>query len=93
MLGSLLILYLKGMRILMFRPPFPKYLPLVIREWKNGSNSSYNCTPFLRSLLAQGKNRAPLGDPLYGFIKTRGLSLGTGAILYQKAALLKVHCT
>ena len=22
-------------------------LPLVSREWKNGSNSSYNCTPFL----------------------------------------------
>ena len=22
------------------------YLPLVSREWKNGSNSSYNCTPF-----------------------------------------------
>ena len=25
-------------------------LPLVSREWKNGSNSSYNCTPFLHSL-------------------------------------------
>ena len=30
-------------------------LPLVSREWKNGSNSSYNCTPFLHSLLAKGK--------------------------------------
>ena len=33
------------------------YLPLVSREWKNGSNSSYNCTPFLHSLLAKGKYR------------------------------------
>ena len=30
-------------------------LPLVSREWKNGSNSSYSCTPFLHSLLAKGK--------------------------------------
>ena len=30
-------------------------LPLVSREWKNGSNSGYNCTPFLHSLLTQGK--------------------------------------
>ena len=30
-------------------------LPLVSREWKNGSNSSYNCTPFLHSLLTKGK--------------------------------------
>ena len=30
-------------------------LPLVSREWKNGSNSSYNCTPFLPSLLTKGK--------------------------------------
>ena len=34
------------------------YLPLVSREWKNGSNSSYNCTPFLHSLLTKGKYRA-----------------------------------
>ena len=33
-------------------------LPLVSREWKNGSNSSYNCTPFLHSLLTKGKLRA-----------------------------------
>ena len=32
------------------------YLPLVSREWKNGSNSSYNCTPFLHSLLTKGKS-------------------------------------
>ena len=31
------------------------YLPLVSREWRNGSNSSYNCTPFLHSLLTKGK--------------------------------------
>ena len=30
-------------------------LPLVSREWKNGSNSSYNCIPFLHSLLTKGK--------------------------------------
>ena len=30
-------------------------LPLVSREWKNASNSSYNCTPFLQSLLTKGK--------------------------------------
>ena len=30
-------------------------LPLVSREWKNGSDSSYNCTPFLHSLLTKGK--------------------------------------
>ena len=33
----------------------PQNLPLVSREWKNGSNSSYNCTPFLHSLLTKGK--------------------------------------
>ena len=27
----------------------------VSREWKNGSNSSCNCTPFLHSLLTKGK--------------------------------------
>ena len=35
--------------------PFYLILPLVRREWKNGSNSSYNCTPFLHSLLTKGK--------------------------------------
>ena len=34
-------------------------LPLVSREWRNGSNSSYNCTPVLHSLLPKGK----LTDP------------------------------
>ena len=33
------------------------YLPLVSREWKNGSNSSYNYTPFFHSLLTKGKFR------------------------------------
>ena len=37
-----------------------QFLPLVSREWKNGSSSSsssssYNCTPFLHSLLTKGK--------------------------------------
>ena len=31
------------------------HLPLLSREWKNGSNSSYNCTPFLHSLRTKGK--------------------------------------
>ena len=30
-------------------------LPLVSREWKNGRNSSFNCTPFLHSLLTKGR--------------------------------------
>ena len=30
-------------------------LPLVGREWKNGSKCSYNCTPFLHSLLTKDK--------------------------------------
>ena len=59
MLGSL-ILCLKDMRIMMFQLSGfyhnpPQTLPLVSREWKNGSNSSCNCTPFLRSLLTKGK--------------------------------------
>ena len=37
------------------RPLRSFVLPLVSREWKNGSNSSYNCTPFLHSLLTKGK--------------------------------------
>ena len=40
------------LRVPEFLEPF--YLPLVSREWKNGSNSSYNCTPFLHSLLTKG---------------------------------------
>ena len=28
---------------------FYRILPLVSGEWKNGSNSSYNCTLFLHS--------------------------------------------
>ena len=36
-------------------------LPLFGREWMNSSNSSYNCTPFLHSLLTKGKLR--LGRP------------------------------
>ena len=33
-------------------------LPLVSREWKNGRNSSYHCTPFLHSLPTKGKVKA-----------------------------------
>ena len=35
--------------------PKPLNLPLVSREWKNGSNSTCYCTPFLHSLLTKGK--------------------------------------
>ena len=50
---------------------FRLYLPLVSREWRNGSNSSYNCTPFLHSLLTKGTFR---GLGFMGF----GLGLGFG---------------
>ena len=42
--------------------PLQIILPLVSREWKNGSNSSYNCTPFLHSLLTKDKSCQNLGD-------------------------------
>ena len=38
------------------------YLPLLSSEWKNGSNSSYNCAPFLHSLLTKGKYRGCCGE-------------------------------
>ena len=38
------------------------------REWKNGSNSSYNCTPFLHSLLTKGKSTGVIGL-LFGLSK------------------------
>ena len=44
-----------------FRSPSPTShgvllpLPLVSREWKNGSNSSSTCTPFLHSQLTKGR--------------------------------------
>ena len=53
-------------------------LPLVSREWKNASNGSYNCTPFLHSLLPKGKYHdpevstpwlQPLLSPYYGHNK------------------------
>ena len=31
------------------------FIPLVSREWKNGSNCSYKCVPFLHSLLTKGR--------------------------------------
>ena len=39
----------------------PRYLPLVSREWKNGSNSSYNCTPFPHSLLTKALHMSDFG--------------------------------
>ena len=53
-------------------------LPLVSREWKNGS-SSYNCTPFPHSLLTKGKLRARKAFRLItcrGFGAFFGLGLG-----------------
>ena len=44
----------------------PLHLPLVSREWKNGSNSSYNCTPFLHSLLTKGKFRELSNEANFG---------------------------
>ena len=46
------------------------YLPFGSGEWKNGSNSSYNCTSFLHSLLTKGKTKAPLFPQ--GFHSIRG---------------------
>ena len=40
------------------------YLPLVSREWKNGSNTSYKCTPFPHSLLTKGRYKAVARSPL-----------------------------
>ena len=47
------------------------YIPLVSREWRDGSNSSYNCTPFLHSLLTKGKEGVNTGSrvPLKGSLK------------------------
>ena len=45
-------------------------LPLVSREWKNGSNScnsSYNCTPFFHSPLTKGKLSGVEGLGFKGF--------------------------
>ena len=47
------------------------YLLLVSREWRNGSNSSYNGTPFLHSLLTKGKF-----SKYGGFRDARTLHLG-----------------
>ena len=46
-------------------------LPWVSREWKNGSNSSYNCTPFLHSLLTKGKGKGMFSAPCHPNPKTK----------------------
>ena len=70
---AILIIHIRGLitpRITTHEPPStnllpkalsPVILPLVSREWKNGSNGSYNCTPFLHSLLTKGKPRPSEG--------------------------------
>ena len=56
--------------------------PLVSREWKNGRNSSHNCTPFLRSLVTKGKlfdkPKPPNQYPLNPFGLRFGEGLGLG---------------
>ena len=44
-------------------------LPLVSREWENGSNSSYNSTPFLHSLLTKDKTQG------LQLLQTRGVGV------------------
>ena len=39
------------------KQPWATKIPLVSREWKNGSHSSYSCTPFLHSLRTKGKKK------------------------------------
>ena len=53
------------------------FLPLVSREWKNGSNGSYNCTPFLHSLLTKGKKFEPLSLRFFGESKSLGFLYGS----------------
>ena len=56
-------------------PPLFHNLPLVSREWKTGSNSSYNCTPFLQSLLTKGKRSLRLSlqrPPSGSSVQSRG---------------------
>ena len=59
------------------------YLPLVSRKWKNGSNSSYNRTPFLHSLLTKGKNQDnwALGHFIFSLI---GLKRVLSTNIFQK---------
>ena len=45
-------------------------LPLVSREWKSDSNSSYNCTPFFHSLLTKGRlSNLVLGYGIVGIVE------------------------
>ena len=53
-------------------------LPLASREWKNGSDSSYNCTPFLHSLLTKGNIRSPEALMLFGQQNTPTLASSEG---------------
>ena len=50
------------------------YLPWVSREWENGSNSSYNCTPFLHSLLTKGKV-SQSASPTYAKLYSKSLRI------------------
>ena len=61
-----------------------KDLPLVSREWKNGSNSSSNCTPFLNSLLTKAK-KTDLGFEGVGGSELEGW---WGFGLYSKSGML-----
>ena len=59
-----------------FGDPRAKDLLLGSREWKNGSNSSYNCTPFLHSLLTKGRKSRPGGAGCFSMACHFGLFLG-----------------
>ena len=66
----------KQFTTLLWSPKTLNYLPFVSREWKNGSNSSYDCTPFLHSLLAKGKT-ALKGSRLW---EPRGWKMDLGSL-------------
>ena len=66
----------------------PLNLPLASREWKNGRNSSYNCTPFLHSLLTK------VSKP--GFATKAPFSFGGPGVLHEHKgafAISKGPCT
>ena len=66
-------------------------LPLVIREWKNGGSSSYNCTPFIHSLLTKGKFRAFRGLKIRAKGWLKGLDFGLQVLTLTPCTLKPVN--